>query len=103
MSDLVVSYIQSDIHWQDAGANLAMFEEKIWQISQSVDLIIIPEMFNTGFSMDVEHLAEPMNGRSFSWLKQMSAQTGSVVTGSLIIRDRGNYYNRLVWMNPDGS
>ncbi|MFC2124438.1 amidohydrolase [Bacteroidota bacterium] len=103
MHDLSVSFIQSDIHWQDHGANLAMFEEKIWQITQSVDLIILPEMFNTGFSMNVEHSAEPVNGRSFKWLRQMSAQTGSVVTGSLIIKEGGRFYNRLVWMNPDGT
>jgi omega-amidase len=103
MTDLSVSYIQSDIHWQDPGSNLAMFEEKIWQIPQTVDLIILPEMFNTGFSMEAGQLAEPMNGRSFKWLKQMSAQTGSVVTGSIIIKEGGHFYNRLVWMKPDGS
>jgi len=103
MPDLNVSFIQSSIHWHDPGANLAMFEEKILQITDPVDLVILPEMFNTGFSMDVIHMAEPMNGPSFQWQKRIAAQKKCVVAGTMIIKDQGDYFNRLVWMNPDGS
>lgn len=100
---LHIAYIQSDIHWEDIGANLAMFEEKIWQIQSPVDLIVLPEMFSTGFSMKARELAEPMNSRTFRWMKQMAAQTGSVIMGSYIVTENGNFYNRLFMVYPDGT
>lgn len=102
MQDLNLTLIQSDIHWQDVGANLAMFEEKIWQIEGETDIIVLPEMFNTGFSMETR-LAEPMNLTTFKWMKQMAAQTGAVITGSYMVKEEGKVFNRLVWMQPDGS
>ena len=103
MSDLCISFIQSDIYWQDVYANLAMFEEKIWQINKPSDLIILPEMFNTGFSMNPKNFGENMNGRSMKWMQQMAQQTGAVITGSLIISEKREYYNRLLLMTPDGQ
>jgi omega-amidase len=103
MQDLKVTIVQSDLHWQSSDANLAMFEEKIWKIEGQTDLIILPEMFSTGFSMDASSLAEPMNFKSFKWMKQQAAQTNAVITGSIIIKDGGNFYNRLFWVEPSGS
>lgn len=103
MQDLNVTLIQSELYWQNIDANLAMFEEKIWEIGQSTDLIILPEMFNTGFSMEVQKLAEPMNSKTFRWMKQQAAQTQAVVTGSFIVREGNRYYNRLIWMEADGT
>lgn len=102
MSDLRVSFIQSDLHWQDAAANRAMFQEKIGKLPPS-DLILLPEMFTTGFSMNSEELAEEMDGASVRWMKEMAQKQQAVVMGSLIIKDQGNYYNRLIWMRPDGT
>lgn len=102
-NDLNISLIQSELHWRDTGANLAMFEEKIWKLPDATDLIILPEMFNTGFSMDSATLAEPMNSQSMRWMKQMAAQTGAVVTGSIILKEKTNCYNRLIWMQPNGE
>lgn len=103
MQDLNVTLIQTELHWQSSGANLAMLEEKIWQIDEPTDLILLPEMFSTGFSMETAQLAEPMNFTTFKWMKQMAEQTKSVVTGSIIIKENGQYYNRLIWMRPDGT
>lgn len=103
MQDLKISIVQSPLHWESPAANLAMLEEKIWRHSDLGDLIILPEMFSTGFSMNAASLAEPMNLTSFKWMRQMAAQTGAVVTGSLIIKDKDAYYNRLIWMQPDGN
>ncbi len=103
MQDLTIALVQCNVHWHEIEANLAMFEEKIWQIDQSVDLIILPEMFNTGFTMEAEKLAEPMGGKTFKWLKQQAAQTKAVVTGSYIVKQDGQYFNRLIWMDPNGS
>lgn len=80
-----------------------MFEEKIWSMNVASDLIILPEMFTTGFTMDAADLAEPMGIRTFLWMKQMSKQTKAAVTGSYIVKDQGKFYNRLLWVTPDGE
>jgi omega-amidase len=103
MQDLRVTIIQSVLHWENVGANLAMFEEKIWQIKGQTDVIVLPEMFTTGFTMNAATLAEPMNFTTFKWMKQQSAQTGAVVTGSFIVKEKELFYNRLIWMQPDGN
>ncbi|GAA5035459.1 carbon-nitrogen hydrolase [Marivirga lumbricoides] len=103
MQDLRITTIQTPLHWQDKQANLAMLEEKIWQIDDETDIIVLPEMFNTGFSMQAEKLAEPMNLHTFKWMRQMAEQRNAVVTGSYIVNDGGKYFNRLIWMQPDGN
>jgi len=100
---LTITLIQSGLYWENIDANLAMFEEKIWQIDQKTDLIVLPEMFNTGFTMNAARLSEPMNSKSFRWMKQQAAQTKAVIVGSIIIKEGQRHFNRLIWMNPDGS
>jgi len=100
---LKVTLIQSDLYWEDIGANLSMFEEKIWQIGEKTDVIVLPEMFNTGFSMNVQKTSEPMNLTTFKWMKQQASQTNALVVGSLAINEGGKYYNRLIGMQPDGE
>lgn len=100
--ELRIALVQTDLHWEDKTANLAMLEEKIWGLKKKVDLIILPEMFPTGFSMEAAKLAEPMNLTVCKWMKQMAAQTKSTITGSTIISEGGKYYNRLLWISPDG-
>lgn len=103
MRDLRITLIQSDIHWHQPEANLAGFEEMIWSVEQDTDLIVLPEMFNTGFTMEAREHAELINGRTFKWMKNMARQTGAVITGSMITSERQELYNRLFWMKPDGS
>jgi len=103
MSNLYVSFIQANLHWGNPEANLKMFTEQIEQITGEVDLIVLPEMFSTGFSMQPERLAETEEGQGVAWMKKMASSTKSVITGSLIIEENGKFYNRLFWVNPDGS
>jgi omega-amidase len=104
MQDLKITLIQSDLHWEDIEANLAMFEEKIWQIGKNAtDVIVLPEMFTTGFTMNASKLTEHMNMRTFKWMKQMADQTGALVLGSYIVTVHERYYNRLLWMEPGGN
>jgi omega-amidase len=103
MQDLKITLVQSDLHWEDIEANLAMFEEKIWQIGNSTDVIVLPEMFTTGFTMAAPKLAEHMNMRTFKWMKQMADQTGALILGSYIVTVHERYYNRLLWMEPNGN
>lgn len=103
MPDLRITLIQPNTHWQHVDANLASLEEEIWLLDGETDLIMLPEMFNTGFLVQGNPPSELINGKTFKWMKQMAAQTGAVVTGSLIIWDQSRFYNRLIWMRNDGS
>ena len=103
MSTLTVTTIQTSLHWEDAPANLAMLEKKIHAITEKPEIVVLPEMFSTGFSMDPARLAETMDGPSVAWMKRLSAEKKIVLTGSLIIEEGGNYYNRLIWMLPNGA
>lgn len=80
-----------------------MLEEQIFNLPEATDLIVLPEMFTTGFTMEARAVAEPMNLTTFRWMKQMAAQTGAVVTGSYVVQEKNNYFNRLIWMQPDGQ
>lgn len=103
MQDLSVTLIQTDLYWENPTANLANLEEKIAQISTQTDLIILPEMFNSGFTMNAKLVAEPMNLTTFRWIRQQAKKANAVVTGSFIVKDGEQYFNRLIWMRPDGS
>ncbi len=98
-----IALLQTDLHWENVGANLAMLEEKIWEIGAPVDVILLPEMFNTGFSMAAAKLAEPMNLTTFKWLRQQAAQTKALCIGSYIVAENGQYFNRLIAMKPNGQ
>jgi predicted amidohydrolase len=103
MSDLKITLIQSDLFWENKEKNLEFFSNKIDAIKQTTDLIILPEMFSTGFSMNTEQLAESLFGNTFNWMKQKAIEKNSSITGSFICEENGNYYNRLLWMNADGT
>ncbi|MES2881386.1 MAG: amidohydrolase [Bacteroidota bacterium] len=95
--------IQTQLHWEDKETNLAMLGEKINSLRQKTHLVVLPEMFSTGFSMKPQILAEKMDGPTVQWMKQMAAENKIIVTGSIIIEDDGKYFNRLVWMLPNGQ
>lgn len=103
MTDLRVTLLQTNIIWEDPEANLAHYFGLMAGLSGSTDLIILPEMFTTGFTMNPADNAEPMDGPAMQWMARQAAATGAVVTGSLVIEEGGKYYNRLIWMLPDGS
>ena len=103
MSTLTITGVQSSLHWEDAAANLNMFEEKIKNIVGKTEIVILPEMFSTGFSMKPEVLAETMNGETLKWMKRVAAEKKIILTGSVIIEEEEKYFNRLIWMLPDGQ
>jgi omega-amidase len=100
---LRVTLVQQSLKWEAPEANLASFEELLAPLEGTTDLVVLPEMFTTGFSMNAEALAEPADGRSASWLGSMARRLGAAVTGSLITSDSGQRYNRLHWATPDGK
>lgn len=103
MSSLTFSLIQTNLFWEDPQANLQMLEEKIMGIQEKTEVVILPEMFTTGFSMQPELFAETMDGAAFKWMKRISAEKKVVLTGSLMMHEDGQYYNRLIWMLPNGQ
>jgi predicted amidohydrolase len=102
MQDLSVTVIQTDLYWEDPIANRAMLEEKIASIKTSTDVIVLPEMFTTGFTMNASSLGERMQQQTFKWMEQMAKKTKALILGSFIANDGGKIYNRLLWMQPDG-
>ena len=103
MPDLTVTLIQTDLVWEDKKQNLLNLEDKINHLKEKTELIILPEMFSTGFSMRPEMLSEKMDGESVLWMKRISASKKIILTGSLIIEENGEYYNRLIWMLPNSE
>jgi omega-amidase len=103
MQDLSVTLVQTALHWHNAVANREMLAQKMESLTEPTDLIVLPEMFTTGFSMDAPQLAEKPDGPTLDWLQEQAEKYKAVITGSLITEENGKYYNRLIWMRPDGS
>jgi omega-amidase len=103
MGSLRVSLVQQPLLWHDAAGNRERFEALLAGLAGHTDLVVLPETFTTGFSMDVERLAEPAGGPTTVWLRALAARLGAAVTGSIITADDGNFYNRLLWAEPDGG
>lgn len=102
MQDLMVSLIQTPLYWEDPVANRAMLEEKIAEIDIT-DVIVLPEMFTTSFTNNATQFAEPMNLHTFKWMKQLASQSGACIVGSYAVKEGTNFFNRLLWMQPDGT
>lgn len=103
MSDLNISLIQSTLHWENPEANRQMFEMCLQRVEAKTELVLLPEMFSTGFSMEAAALAETMDGPTVRWMRDMAATHRKIIAGSLIIREGEEYFNRLIWMLPNGQ
>jgi len=100
---LRVTLVQTELAWQDPASNRRRLATHFRGLVGHTDLVVLPEMFSTGFSMDAATLAEDMDGPTVGWMREEAAALGCVITGSLIVRDGGRCYNRLVWARPDGT
>ncbi len=98
-----VTLVQTHLYWEDRHKNLAHFDALLNSLKEETHLIVLPEMFTTGFSMNPERVAEHWNGESLMWLKEKAKQKNAVLTGSVAVEESGNYYNRLFWVRPDGN
>ncbi len=104
MDNLKITLFQGYLFWENVDKNLHNISLRLSAaIREKTDLVILPEMFNTGFTMQAEKLAEPMGGKTMLWMHKIARLYSCVVTGSLIIADGGKFYNRLIWMSPDGG
>ena len=96
---LAVAIVQFDIEWENKKANFDKIKDLLNRVSTKLDLIVLPEMFSTGFSMNHASLCEGMKGESFQFLKELSLKFNCAACGSLIIKDGENVYNRWIWYN----
>ena len=99
---LYITLVQPNIVWEDKAVNLRQYETMIAGISGRKEVVVLPEMFSTGFSVASERLAEKMDGASIGWMVNMALRYRCILTGSLIIEEEGKYYNRMLWVQPDG-
>ncbi|MCC6385190.1 MAG: amidohydrolase [Bacteroidia bacterium] len=104
MRDLRITIVQAKLFWENKKGNLNHFTTLLKKVKKdSTDVLILPEMFTTGFSMDSKKLAESMQGEGVEWMREKAAGLNAAVTGSLIIKEGNDYFNRLIWINPDGN
>ncbi len=103
MSSLTLTIIQTDLRWEDKAANLQRLKEKIDAIEERTEIVVLPEMFTTGFSMEPELFAETMEGETVQWMKDIAANNKIIITGSVMIKENDDYFNRLIWMLPNGQ
>lgn len=103
MLPLTITTIQTNLVWENKIANLQALEKKINGLEEKTEIIVLPEMFSTGFSMQPQLLAETMEGETVQWMKEIAAKNKVILTGSIIIEENGHYYNRLIWMLPNGQ
>ncbi len=96
-----ITIIQTNLVWENKTENLSLLRDKISNLNEDTDLIVLPEMFSTGFSMNAKSLAELMSGNTIQLLQKIATEKNCAITGSVIIEENGKYFNRLVWMTPE--
>lgn len=95
--------MQSILHWEEPEANRKHFSKKFHELEEPTDLVVLPEMFTTGFSMEPKHLAEENEGETLKWMQAKAQKYNTAITGSVIIKDSNSFYNRMFFVFPDGS
>lgn len=103
MSTLKITTFQAYLFWENTDKNLQNLALRLSSIREKTELIVLPEMFSTGFTMNAETLAEEMDGKTMKWMHQQAVKFASVITGTIIIKEQDKFFNRLIWMRPDGT
>jgi predicted amidohydrolase len=103
MANLKISLVQTTLHWENVAANLIHFDEKINSILEQTDIIILPEMFTTGFAVDRLNLAEEHGGNALKWMITKAKEKNAAIVGSIAVKENGELFNRLYWVEPSGK
>ena len=100
---LQVALIQTHLVWENPIQNRQLLSKKIETLPETIDVIVLPEMFTTGFTMNASQLAETMQGDTINWMQTIAKQRKVAITGSIIIKENNLFYNRLLFVYPDGK
>ncbi len=103
MQDLVIAYLQYDIQWHDWEANTSIIQRHLDSLNRDIDLLILPETFSSGFTMQPNPVAQRMNGPVVQWMSKTASDRDHVVIGSVIIEEDGAFFNRLICAHRDGT
>jgi predicted amidohydrolase len=99
-NELMIAGIQSHLMWENPAENRNYFEEKINSLSDEIDIVVLPEMFTSGFTMNAQKVAEKMDGATISWMQKLASKNNLAIVGSLVIEEENHFYNRLVFVHP---
>lgn len=100
---LKAALIQSELFWENSDKNRSQFENKINNLPSDIELIVLPEMFTTGFTMNANKVFEEMNGKTINWMQKLAKKNQFAITGSIIIKENDCYFNRLLFVHPSGK
>jgi len=103
MQTLTLTLLQTATHWHDPARNRSHFETLLDQVPSASQLVVLPEMFSTGFTMDSATVAESMDGATVNWMLEQAQQRQKVLCGSLVIKEQGQFFNRMLWVQPNGE
>ncbi|MEW6258850.1 MAG: nitrilase-related carbon-nitrogen hydrolase [Thermodesulfobacteriota bacterium] len=103
MSHLKLAIVQFDPVWEDAATNRRRLDRVLQTIDSPIDILVLPEMFSTGFTMNAPSVAESMDGPTIGWMAETASRMNAVLMGSLVITENNRFFNRLIWMRPDGN
>ncbi len=103
MKDIKIALVQTSIVWQDTRANLEKYEQILAKVDEDARLVILPEMFSSGFTMEVENLEKPVGKKAFEWMKEKAVSLQRIIVGSILTEENRGYFNRMYWMRPDGT
>ena len=98
-----ISLIQTDLAWEQTDKNLQNFDRLIEKVPSDSEIVILPEMFSTGFTMNVEKIEKPVGKKAFEWMKNKAKQIDKILVGSILFEQNAKFYNRMFWMPPDGN
>lgn len=98
-----IALFQTSLAWEDSASNRTFIEEYFMGEDASFDLFVLPEMFSSGFTMNPQNVAETMNGETISWMKSLALKKDCAICGSLVILDNNNFYNRFIFVHPNGE
>ena len=103
MQNLNVALLQANLSWKNAELNRIQFSQKINEIKEPIDLIVLPEMFTTGFTMNPKDVAETMQGDTVKWMQIIASERNTAIAGSIVISENSKYYNRFLFVHPSGE
>ncbi len=103
MSTIKLALVQTDLLWENPKGNFKKFDVLLQNLDMDTEIVILPEVFSTGFTMEVNHLEKPVGNSALNWLKKKANSLNKIIIGSILLEEKQKYFNRMYWIRPDGS